>query len=120
MRFWNDEEGIAVGDIVSKCFSILITRDNGESWQKNHAASFQKLQKVRPLLQLAILILSLKAPKHGTWNVSKTPLTQELAMTGMFTADFYNKKIGFAAGGNHDNPKQNSGNKIQTENGGKT
>ena len=55
-----------------------------------------------------------------TWNVSVTPILQGLVLTGIFTADSYNEKINFAAGGNYDNPKQNFGNKIRTENGGKT
>jgi photosystem II stability/assembly factor-like uncharacterized protein len=41
-------------------------------------------------------------------------------MTGIFTADFYNEKIGFIAGGNYEKPNQNFGNKALTTNGGKT
>ncbi len=34
MQFWNDTEGIAIGDPTNDCISILITRDGGNSWQK--------------------------------------------------------------------------------------
>ena len=34
MQFWNDTEGIAVGDPINNCLSIVITRDNGDSWIK--------------------------------------------------------------------------------------
>lgn len=34
MTFWNDKEGIAMGDPTEGCLSILITRDGGENWNK--------------------------------------------------------------------------------------
>ena len=34
MAFWNDQEGIAVGDSVGGCLSIIITRDGGNTWKK--------------------------------------------------------------------------------------
>jgi photosystem II stability/assembly factor-like uncharacterized protein len=41
-------------------------------------------------------------------------------MTGIFTADFYNEKIGFIAGGNYEKPDQNYQNKASTFDSGKT
>ncbi|EPE9896980.1 WD40/YVTN/BNR-like repeat-containing protein [Flavobacterium psychrophilum] len=41
-------------------------------------------------------------------------------MTGSFTADFYNQKIGFIAGGNYEKLEQNLQNKATTNDGGKT
>lgn len=40
-------------------------------------------------------------------------------MTGIFTADFYNQKIGIIAGGNYMKQDQNWANKAITKNGGK-
>ena len=34
MNFWNDDEGIAIGDSLDGCLSIIITRDGGETWNK--------------------------------------------------------------------------------------
>ncbi len=34
MTFWNDKEGIAVGDTMNGCMSIIITRDGGTTWEK--------------------------------------------------------------------------------------
>nr|WP_314895617.1 hypothetical protein [uncultured Flavobacterium sp.] len=39
MQFWNDKEGIAIGDPISDCLSILITRDGGNSWKQLSADS---------------------------------------------------------------------------------
>jgi len=43
MQFWNDMEGIAVGDPIDACLSIIITRDGGETWNK---LPCEKLPKV--------------------------------------------------------------------------
>lgn len=34
MEFWNDKEGIAIGDPTEDCMSIIITRDGGSTWTK--------------------------------------------------------------------------------------
>ena len=34
MSFWNETEGIAMGDPVDDCLSIVITRDGGNNWTK--------------------------------------------------------------------------------------
>lgn len=34
MAFWNNNEGIAVGDSVGGCLSIIITRNGGQTWEK--------------------------------------------------------------------------------------
>lgn len=42
MAFWNDSEGIAIGDPTEDCLSILITRDGGNSWKKLSCADLPK------------------------------------------------------------------------------
>ncbi|MEL6483287.1 MAG: oxidoreductase, partial [Bacteroidota bacterium] len=44
MTFWNDEEGIAIGDGTNGCMSILITRDGGQSWHKIPSDAMPKLR----------------------------------------------------------------------------
>ena len=34
MTFWNDREGIAMGDPTENCLSIIITRNGGNNWEK--------------------------------------------------------------------------------------
>ena len=34
MKFWNESEGIAIGDPVENCMSVIITRDGGNTWEK--------------------------------------------------------------------------------------
>jgi len=56
----------------------------------------------------------------NSWQVYETPIIQGEAMTGIFSADFYNDKIGFITGGNYEKPNDNSNNKAITFDGGKT
>lgn len=44
MDFWNDNEGIAIGDPTEDCMSIIITRDGGNIWTK---LSCEDLPKVK-------------------------------------------------------------------------
>lgn len=34
MQFWDDENGIAVGDPIENCLSVIITKDGGNTWNK--------------------------------------------------------------------------------------
>ncbi|WP_297516696.1 oxidoreductase [Flavobacterium sp.] len=53
-----------------------------------------------------------------TWESISVPIAQGSAMEGIFSADFYNAKIGVAAGGNYDKQTQTAGNLIFTCDGG--
>lgn len=54
------------------------------------------------------------------WKAYDTPIIQGSEMTGMFSIDFYDEKIGFAVGGDYEKLDRNTGNKILTTNGGKS
>ena len=45
MEFWNNKEGIAVGDFTDNCISILITRDGGDSWTKLDCSVFSDIKE---------------------------------------------------------------------------
>jgi photosystem II stability/assembly factor-like uncharacterized protein len=138
MQFWNDKEGIAVGDPIENCLSVIITRDGGETWTKipcnnlpkvtDGEAAFAASNTNIVCKESATWIVSggkksrvYYSPDKGiTWSIYETPIVQGKAMTGIFTADFYNDTIGFIAGGNYEKPEQNSQNKALTINGGKT
>lgn len=138
MRFWNDSEGIAVGDPIEGCFSILLTDDGGSTWTKQRCEALPKLIEGEAAFAASntnIVIKEDKAwivsggkkarvfyskDKGKNWEVFDTPIIQGQEMTGIYTADFYDEKTGFVAGGNYDKPGQDSGNKAITRDGGKT
>ena len=138
MQFWNAQEGIAIGDPTADCFSIIITRDGGQTWQKLSCDVLPKLIDGEAAFAASNTNLVLKgnqtwvvsggkkarvfhSPDKGkSWEVFETPIVQGEAMTGIFTADFYNEQLGFIAGGNYEKPMQNFQNKAITTDGGKT
>lgn len=138
MQFWNDTEGIAIGDPTEDCFSILITRDGGHSWQKSKCADSPKLSDGEAAFAASNTNIVIKndktwivsggkkarvffsADKGKSWTAYKTPIVQGKQMTGIFTADFYDAQNGIIAGGDYEIQNQNFGNKAITEDGGKT
>ncbi|MEO4005679.1 oxidoreductase [Flavobacterium sp. CAU 1735] len=138
MQFWNDQEGIVVGDPTDGCFSLLITRDGGTTWTKIGCDQLPGIADGEAFFAASNTNIIVKenntwvvsggkrsrvffSPDKGkSWKVVDTPIVQGEAMTGIFSADFYDKNTGFAIGGNYEKPNQNHGNKIRTTDGGKT
>jgi len=138
ISFWNDKEGMAVGDPTDDCFSLLITRDGGETWTKISCDNLPKLAEGEAFFAASNTNIIIKGEKTWvisggkksrvfysedkgkSWQAIETPIVQGSAMTGMFSADFYDETLGFATGGDYEKPQQNFGNKIITHDGGKT
>ena len=138
MKFWNDREGIAMGDPTASCLSIIITRDGGNTWQKLSCADLPPSKEGEAAFAASntnISIYGNKAwiltgglasrvfytPDKGkTWSVYDTPITQGSPSQGGYSIDFYNEKIGFIIGGDYTNPEGNTANKAITLDGGKT
>lgn len=138
MNFWNEREGIAIGDPIENCLCILITRDGGNTWNKLSCESVPKVMEGEAAFAASNTNIVVKGnktwivsggkkarvfyspDKGNTWNVYDTPIVQGKTMTGIFTADFYNDIIGIIAGGDYEVPSQNSQNKAMTFDGGKT
>ncbi|MBU2905437.1 oxidoreductase [Arenibacter algicola] len=136
MTFWNDQEGIAVGDSMDGCLSIIITRDGGNTWNKLPCSSLPKSEagegafaasntNIKVLDNMAWI-----ATTHGnvyytgdkgfTWEVVKTPIISEETTQGIFSIDFYDENLGVVFGGDYTDPAINKGNKAITTDGGKT
>lgn len=138
MAFWNDEEGIAMGDPTDDCLSILITRNGGNTWEKlscdllpntengeaGFAASNSNIAIIGEHAWIATggkLARVFHTPDKGkTWEVFDTPMLQGKAMTGIYSIRFYNEQIGVIFGGNWEDKSFNEGNKAITKDGGKT
>ncbi|MBT8253005.1 MAG: oxidoreductase, partial [Bacteroidia bacterium] len=137
MEFWNETEGIAIGDPTATCMSILITRDGGKIWQKiacdklpvandgeaafaasdtNIAIYGEKAWVATGGKSSRVLFTS---DKGNSWSIYDTPIIQGKETTGIYSIDFYDEKVGFAIGGDYTDPDSNEANKIRTTDGGK-
>lgn len=136
MEFWNEDEGIAIGDSTDGCLSVIITRDGGETWTKlscddlpkgtenegAFAASDTNISIIGDYTWVATTAgrVYYSPDKGKTWEVFKTPIIKEKETEGIYSIDFYDELNGFAIGGDYTKPDDNAANKIRTKDGGKT
>jgi photosystem II stability/assembly factor-like uncharacterized protein len=138
MKFWDDENGIAMGDPIDGCLSVLITQDGGNSWRKLDCSELPETAEGEAAFAASNTNISLfgnhawiasggakariyHSPDRGqSWEVFDTPMKQGGKMTGIFTLDFYDEKNGIIFGGNWEDQSSNKGNKAITSDGGKT
>lgn len=136
MNFWNDKEGIAIGDSTDGCLSIIITRDGGNTWMKlacgdlpkglegegAFAASDTNIAIVGDNTWVATTAgrVYYSADKGETWEVFDTPIVKEKETEGLYSIDFYDALNGYAIGGDYTRSDDNTANKIKTTDGGKT
>lgn len=138
MQFFDELNGIAMGDPTDDCLSILITRDGGNSWGKMECEYLPKIVAGEAAFAASntniavvgenawIVTGGLKARVFHTsdmgltWNVYNTPIIQGKSTTGIYSVDFYNEKQGIICGGDYLDKFGNSANKAITKDGGKT
>lgn len=138
MTFWNDDEGIAMGDPTENCLSIIITGDGGESWTKipcsdlpeafegeaAFAASDTNIKTIGDktwVVSGGMKSRVFYSPDKGkTWEVYDTPIVQGTPTQGAYSIDFYDTMNGIMYGGDYTEPTSNQNNIAATTDGGKT
>lgn len=138
MTFWNDEEGIAIGDPTVDCLSIIITRDGGKNWTKITCDQLPKIKVGEAAFAASNTNISVvgnqtwiatggkesrifySPDKGNRWQAFETPILNGEATTGIYSLAFYDEKNGFAIGGDYTKPELNKANKMTTSDGGKT
>jgi photosystem II stability/assembly factor-like uncharacterized protein len=138
MAFLDSDVGIAMGDPIEGCLSILITKDGGRSWRKKPCselpsafqgeAAFAASDTNIATMGNSIWIGSggkkarvfVSADRGESWNVYDTPIIQGQDMTGIYTLDFADQLNGIAMGGNWENKQSTVNAKAITRDGGKT
>lgn len=138
IQFWNEYEGIAMGDPQNGCLTVVVTRDKGLSWEKVDCSNLPKTEKGEASFAASNSSLIVKGDytwivtggtkarvffssnKGKNWAAYETPMTQGKPMAGIFSADFYNVSIGIIAGGDYEDINDNSKNKALTINNGQS
>jgi hypothetical protein len=137
IKFWNESVGIAVGDPIDNCLTIIMTHDGGNTWKKIPCHSIPPTQEgevgfsasntnmvinsnqVWIFTGGAVSRAFYSQDKGETWSVNNIPFIKGGEMTGVFSGDFYSDTVGFIVGGDYDNPESKVSNKALTINGGK-
>ncbi|MDY7396378.1 oxidoreductase [Aureibaculum sp. 2210JD6-5] len=138
MAFFDDRNGIAMGDPTDDCLSVILTNNGGKSWTKLPCDKLPKINEGEAAFaasnsniaihgENAWLVTGGKSarvfhsPDMGnTWKVYDTPIVQGDQMTGIYSVDFYDVKNGVIFGGDWNNKDNNTSNKAVTTDGGKT
>jgi photosystem II stability/assembly factor-like uncharacterized protein len=138
MTFLDDKTGIAIGDPIGGCTSIIMTHDGGETWNKidcsklpevkDGEASFAASNTNIAFYKDNIWVVTggtrarvLKSSDKGeTWEIFDTPMIQGDGPQGIYSVDFYDENNGIIIGGNFSKPNENIANKAITKDGGKT
>ncbi|HET8754017.1 MAG TPA: oxidoreductase [Salinimicrobium sp.] len=138
MVFWNEKEGIAMGDPTENCLSIIITRNGGKTWKKISCEELPEIVEGEAAFAASNSNIAVEgdhawiisggmssrvfhsADKGKSWEVFETPLIQGSATTGGYSIDFYDENNGIIIGGDYTNPEGNKANKVVTTDGGKT
>lgn len=136
MHFWNDEEGLAIGDGSNGCLAILITRNGGTSWSKIDCSELPKLQGDVGAYAASNTNIEVKGEKAWvmtskedilftddkgkTWERLYTPIEIQEQYQGIYSIDFYDENNGYGIGGDFSKPTLNKSNKLRTTDGGQT
>lgn len=138
LTFISDTEAFAVGDPIENYPCLIYTSNSGRNWTKIipktipvladgeafFAASNSNIHFKEKSLFLVTggkkSRLFVSKDKGFTWQIFETPIVQGQNMTGAFSADFYNDKIGIIAGGNYEKSNDSNNNMDITYTGGKT
>lgn len=138
MQFFDELNGIAMGDPTDNCLSILITRNGGKTWGKikcedlptieNGEAAFAASNTNIAIIGENAWIVTggLKARIFHTtdmgltWKVYETPIIQGKSTTGIYSVAFSNEYDGIICGGDYTDKFGNSANKAITKDGGRT
>ena len=138
IAFWDNKEGIAIGDPTDGCLSIIITRDGGNNWKKLSCDDLPPIEKGEAAFAASNSNIALfgnhvwvvtggkkarvfhSADRGVSWEVFETPIVQGKAMTGIYSIDFLDGKTGVIFGGDWEQKDFNEGNKAISHDGGKT
>lgn len=138
IAFWDDKEGIVIGDPTGECMSVLISRTSGQSWEKLDCSKLGPAFKGEAAFAASNSNIAIyenhawfatggakarvfHTPNRGVdWEVFETPIIQGGQMTGIFSMDFWDEKNGIIIGGDWEDKGKNTGNKAITDDGGKT
>ncbi len=138
MHFFNSQNGIAMGDSIDGCLSIIMTNDGGTSWTKvscdnlppsaegenAFAASDTNISIFKNHVWIATGGMKARvfhsANMGQDWEVFETPIVQGNETTGIYTVDFYDALNGIISGGDFTNKFGDLKNMAVTADGGKT
>lgn len=135
MDFWNENEGILIGDPIDNKPFIIRTFDGGKTWNRIDKEKLpNKLEGEASFASSGTCVVThpsgkawlntqsrvfFTPDKGETWQVFQTPFKQGTT-SGIFGLHFWNENQGIAVGGDYKNDKEKTNNVAITHDAGKT
>jgi photosystem II stability/assembly factor-like uncharacterized protein len=141
IAFWDDQNGILLGDPVGGRFVVRTTANGGRTW---YAPKRLEMPPALPgegaFAASGTCLFALKGTNDAwfvsggggksrvfhtsdrgvTWTAAEAPLTAANASSGLFSIAFADARRGFVTGGDYKQPKFAGLNGARTEDGGAT
>jgi photosystem II stability/assembly factor-like uncharacterized protein len=140
IAFWDEKNGIALGDPVKGQFQLLVTADAGSSWKPLAAKVLPPALPGEGAFAASGTCLATRGDKDvwfatggarsarvfrsrdrgQTWEVSETPVAAGAESAGIFSIAFRDKDHGMIVGGDYRKPDDVGATVATTSDGGKT
>jgi photosystem II stability/assembly factor-like uncharacterized protein len=135
--FWDQRNGIVLGDPVGGEFVILTTDDGGAHWQRRHTPAALPQEGAFAASGTSLIARGKREcwfatggpgaarvfhSKDGgrSWVVSTTPMAKDGATAGVFSLAFREARHGVAVGGDYAKPSDPAHNIAITSDGGRS
>lgn len=120
MKFWDAKHGMAIADPIDGKIQVITTKDGGKTWKINTKSKFPEMEKGEAFFASSNSNMVFQnqhswiatggkksgvfySPNGGKFHiVQNTPLPEGEEMTGIYSIDFYDEKLGVVAGGIYD------------------
>lgn len=137
--FWDENNGIAVGDPVDESIYMIKTSDGGKSWSRVPAQNLPPIRSGEYCFAASGTGIVTVGNRHvwfgtggvaarvfrsgdmgETWTVANTPIMSGEPSEGIFSLAFRDTLSGVAVGGDYTKPKAVGANAALTRDGGRT
>jgi photosystem II stability/assembly factor-like uncharacterized protein len=141
IAFWDEENGIAMGDPVGGRFVVRTTEDGGATWAPPPGLTMpEALSGEGAFAASGTCLFALKGGRDAwfvtggakvarvfhtsdrgkTWTVAEVPVPTGSPSSGLFSIAFLDTRRGFTVGGDYKQPAFRGLNGARTEDGGAT
>jgi photosystem II stability/assembly factor-like uncharacterized protein len=145
IAFWNQQQGMLLGDPVNGRFTIFRTNDGGRHWLHDESAGLEADPHGESAFAASNSALALGPDgmsayfatggpggsrifhfhpgvrnRPGIWTSAKLPLSQNTETAGIFSIGFRDSRHGVAVGGDFKQPNQRGNTAARTSDGGLT
>jgi photosystem II stability/assembly factor-like uncharacterized protein len=140
LAFWDEKNGIALGDPVDGRFQLIATDDGGANWKPLAAKTLPPALPNEGAFAASGTCLIARGEADAwfvtggaktarvfrstdrgrNWEVSETPVAAGVASAGIFSIAFRDKDHGLVGGGDYRKPDDTGATAAATSDGGKT